>query len=207
MVNKIMTWICGKLFSALPDKKPKRGFCYWCHRDTCPHPSFEACRDHRLQCEYHPEVKDGSAPSYCHSCCYGWCDKDNWVKPTLFKPHGNGADTRWCLDWICEACDKRNKERKDFEERKYNNTEEAARLVFVEKDGVFLYEGYEPVEADFVVSYESLAPYVTKIIDGASEWRYAGIEFDAAVIREGRVYTRDRDLEYEVTWENKRCLK
>lgn len=195
-----MTWICGKLFSA-PVVETKRGFCYWCHRDTCPHPSFEACRDHRLQCQYHPEVKDGSAPSFCHRCSYGWDPKNKWTKPTLYKPHGNAADTRWCLNWICEACDKREADRKNLDERKYNNTVEAARLVFTEKDGVFLYEGHELVEADFPLSYEALAPFVTKAIDGADSFLSYGIDFEAIVIRDGRVYTRDDRAEREVTWE------
>jgi hypothetical protein len=153
-----------------------------------------------MQCEYHPEVKDGT-PSFCHRCSYGWKSKDTWVKPTLYKPHGNGADTRWCLDWICEGCDKRDADRRDLEARKYNNTVEAAKLVFTEKDGVFLYEGHESVEADFELSYESLAPYVKKAIAGAESFHYYGCDFKSIIIREERVYTRNEGQEWEVTWE------
>ena len=197
-----MTWICGKLFSPLPDE-PKRNFCYWCHKTNCPHPDFESCKNHRIQCEYHPEVKDGSAPSFCHRCSNGWNPKSTWTKPTIYKQNTNAADSRWCLDWICDGCFKRDEDRKALEKRKYNNTIEAAKLVFKEKNGIWTYECDEPIEADFELSYESLAPYVTRIIDGASEWYYGGIEFDAVVIRDGHVYTRDDRGEFEVTWEKK----
>lgn len=183
-----------KLFSNLWPKQdlapvPKPSFCYWCHRDNCPHPTFEACKNHRFQCEYHPEVKDGSAPSFCHRCCYGFETLDKWVKPTLYKPDPSRYDSRWCLDWICEGCFKRDEDRKDLEKRQYNNTREAAELTFTQEDGVFLYYG-EPIEADFPISYESLAPYVIKIIDAAHEFLYNGIDFDTVVIRDGCVYIR-----------------
>ena len=196
---KLFNWL-RNIFSEPTQAIIKQKFCHWCHRTNCIHPDWEACRDHRFQCEYHPEVKDGSAPSFCHRCSRGWEPSVQWVKPTICKSDPKRYDSRWCLDWICEACDEQDADRKDLEERKYNNTVEAAKLVFTEKNGVFLYENFEPVEADFPLSYESLAPYVTKAIAGALSYHYHGIEFDAIVIRDGRVYTRNDMSEYEVTW-------
>jgi hypothetical protein len=195
-----------ELLGFKPATKPvkQRDWCGWCHKTNCKHPDWETCRDQRMQCEYHPEVKDGSAPSFCHRCATGWTPRIKWVKPTIYVPNANKADTRWCLEWICLGCFTRDEERRALAKRKYNNTLEAAQLVFKEKDGALAYEGWEPIEADFPVSHESLAPYVTRIIDGANEWHYHGLDFDTVVIREGRVYTRDDRGEWEVTWESKK---
>lgn len=191
MVKTILKWL-NDIFTPLP---PPRGFCYWCHKDPCPFPTFEACRDHRLQCEYHPEVKDGSAPSFCHRCSHGWRPKD-WVKPTIFKPHGNAADTRWCLDWICEDCDRRDAERKDLWNRQNQDTVEAAKLSFTNDGDEFFYYGY-PLKADFPLSYESLAPFVKRIHKIAEPSLSGGIEWSYISIREGVVYIHDEVREYK----------
>lgn len=195
-----MTWICGKLFSA-PVVETKKRFCGWCHSTNCTFTNYmDCCKDkNTFKCQYHDKNKS-NPPSFCHSCSYGWHSPDTWTKPTIYKSDLNN-DTVLCTDWICETCDKREKDRKDLEERKYNNTAEAARLVFTEKDGAFFFEGRESVEADFPLSYESLAPYVTKAIDGADSFLNYGIDFEAIIIRDGRVYTRDYRQEWEVTWE------
>lgn len=194
MVKKILKWI-SEIFASMPQP---RGFCYWCHKNDCPHPDYESCKNKRFQCEYHPEVKDGSAPSFCHRCSYGWDHKRTWVKPTIYKPDPNRYDSRWCLDWICESCDKQDKERKELWEKQHHNTVEAAMLAFTQKDGIFYYS-YVPIEADFNVTYESLAPFVIGIIDASENWFNDGINFDAVIIRDGRIYTRDYRQEWE--WE------
>lgn len=126
-------------------------------------------------------------PPYCHRCPDGWNGKGN--KPTLFRPDPNRYDQRLCLDWICEDCEKREKERKEFWIKRYNDTEEGAKLAFHEKDGVYYFE-YVPIEADFEVNFSSLAPYVKRLIDAADNYFKDGLDFDVLIIREGKVYTR-----------------
>lgn len=148
-----------------------------------PRPSY-ACTDH---------VED-DPPPYCHRCPGRWNGTAN--KPTIFRPDPNRYDKRLCLDWICEECDKREIERLELERRKHNNTREAAELVFTQEGDIFKYHGQQPVEADFPLSYDSLAPYVIRILDAAFVWEYHGLDFDAVVIRDGKVYTRDERGEW-----------
>lgn len=137
-----------------------------------PKPSY-ACTDH---------VED-DPPPYCHYC---W---DKAKKPTLFKPDHGRYDKRLCWDWICEDCVERRRAAAELRVKKYNNTSEAAALVFTEENGVFkCYD--EPIEADFPLSYESLAPYVTRVLDIADGLLDHGIEFDGAIIHEGEVSHR-----------------
>lgn len=197
-----MTWICGVLFPTPHEKIVTKKFCFWCHSKDCSYENYLDCKANMLlraqRCPYHDEVMP---PPYCHRCCYAFTKPNERVKPTLYKPDYDRYDKRLCLDWICEDCFRKDEERKDLDERKYNNTVEAAKLVFSQKDSVFVYENGEPVEADFPITYESLAPYVKKAIAGAQAFHYYGIEFEAIVIRDGHLYTRDDRGEYEVTWE------
>lgn len=198
MIKQLLKWIGDIFTSMFTPPPPERGFCYWCHKDHCPFPTFEACRDHRLQCEYHPEVKNG-APSFCHHCSYGWDSPDTWTKPTIYKPNTNKADTRWCLDWICEGCDRRDAERIDLWNRQNQDTVEAAELSFDKESDGFLYYG-QPLKADFPLSYESLAPFVKRIHKIASPSLEGGIEWDYISIREGCVYIHDFDNREYPEW-------
>lgn len=194
MVKLLLKWI-SEVFGPQILDKPKRDFCYWCHGTNCPHPDFESCKNHRIQCEYHPEVKSGS-PSFCHRCSCGCCDPSTWTKPTIYKPNTNRADTRWCLDWICEDCDRKDQEREDLWNRQDQDTAEAAELSFTKDGDEFFYYEY-PLKADFPLSYESLAPFVKRIHKIASSSLEGGIEWEYISIREGCVYIHDEMREYK----------
>lgn len=186
MVKKLLKWISEAFSNSALPSEPKDKFCYWCHSTHCIYPNFDACKNSRFQCEFHPEIKSG-VPSFCHRCSYGWESSDTWTKPTIYKPDPNRYDSRWCLNWVCESCDKQDKEREDLWNRQNQDTVEAAKLSFTQEGDGFFYYG-QPIEADFVITYESLAPFVTKIHNIAYEFLYNGIDWKHISIREGCVY-------------------
>lgn len=197
MVKTLRKWIRETFSDPVSPSEPQNKFCYWCHSKECPYIDYLDCKANKLvqaqRCPYHNEVMP---PPYCHRCCYPSTKPSEYVKPTLYKPDPNRYDRRLCLDWICEACDKRDKEREDLWNRQNQDTAEAAELSFTKENNEFFYYG-QPLKADFSITYESLAPFVKRIHRIASPSLSGGIEWEYISIREGCVYIHDELREYK----------
>jgi hypothetical protein len=152
--------------------------------------------------DYWPHTR--RQPEHC-TYCYGRRGA-NWSKcpkPTIFAPIPYFSQNDWPQElvavgadkeckWYCTECDEHFKQRKKWFVDRYNNTIEGAKLTFKvdKKDGKIKFGGYNTIDADFEVTFESLIPYVRATIDAADPWDGDGIGFDAIVIRNGQVSIR-----------------
>jgi hypothetical protein len=65
------------------------------------------------------------------------------------------------------------------------NDLEGARFAFRQEEDLFFYLG-APVQADFPLSYETLAPYVIQVLDLAAPIEGAGIDIKLVEIKGGK---------------------